>query len=218
MMWPYLFIFSLGMLIGQWDERRRTMRPFVMAQLSRGFWWAMFVAVLWVGTLRLCSGCSVEVGPSGERGPDKHPRDVEQLEPDAEQLEPDAGVGLIDAGPLAMPDAHQDPPDAHRDVPDAPTAPPAPLAGRWRVALKRTHGDGCTGLPVAASELWELAADLATLTTPQGELEQLTPVMWELDEKPVVRFELEPGENLRGVRVVETGFCLEVWSVVGVRP
>lgn len=195
------------------QAKEQVVRPYPMAQLSRGFWWSMLVALLWLGALRLCSGCGVDVEGAGDVEGGKRPRDVEQLTPlerDAGELAPDGQVDApaIDAGaPL---------PDAHTDV--ALVAPPAPLAGRWRVALRRTHGSGCTGLPVAASELWEVSTDLATVTTPQGQLALLTAGMWELDGTPVLRFELEPGETLRGARVAEVGFCVEAWAVEGVRP
>lgn len=182
-----------------------------MAQLSRGFWWSMLLALLWLGALRVCSGCAVDVDPSGEVGPDKHQRDSEL------GREP-VDAGAIDGAPTQVDAAELERPDAVApDAPDAHTAP-APLAGRWRVKLTRTHGSGCTGLPATASELWDVSADLATVTTPQGQLELLTAGMWQLDGAPVVRFELEPGETLRGARVAEVGFCVEVWAVDGARP
>lgn len=202
--------------------------PNMLRTLALGFWWALVIALTYLAVLQL-SGCALDVGSEGDAPPTKRGRGVE-LEPDdaAAPAMPDAGAG--DAA--QVPDAHQvdggsapdanvvQPPDAAE--PDA--AAPAGLGGAWTVRLARRVGSGCTGRPAAATQRWELATDLATLSTPWGELERLPAppdLWWQTDgEQPVVRVELERLKDgvLRGQLLIETpSFCLETWAAEGER-
>ena len=90
--------------------------------------------------------------------------------------------------------------------------------------LTRKVGTGCTGRPAAATQRWELAADLGHVSTPWGELDRLPapPDLWWQTQgvQPVVRVELEQLKSgvLRGQLLIETpSFCLETWTAEGTR-